>query len=154
MRLLLTTTGEPSPLDTGDGAIESKRVCKQLALVVFNGTVMRGEPAHDNLGGAQFLEEIRTAPTYRLYSIRDQYPAMTSCDEGGAAIEAELYDVPDQVWVRIRDKEPPGLFRGPVELEDGRQVEGMLGEPGLLSDPGARDITTFGGWRKYLASLR
>jgi gamma-glutamylcyclotransferase (GGCT)/AIG2-like uncharacterized protein YtfP len=125
---------------------------EQLALVVFNGTVMRGEPAHHNLKGAQFLEVVRTAPAYRLFSIRDEYPAMTRTGEGGAAIEAELYDVPDDVWPRIRDKEPPGLYRGAVELEDGRQVEGMLGEPGLLSGPGARDITTFGGWRRFLAS--
>ncbi len=123
-----------------------------MGLVVFNGTVMRGEPAHDNLKGAQFLEAVRTAPCYRLYSIRDRYPAMANCEEAGAAIEGELYEVPDEVWPAIRDKEPPGLYRGAVELEDGRQVDGMLAEAGLISDPGVRDITTFGGWRAYLAS--
>jgi AGZA family xanthine/uracil permease-like MFS transporter len=123
-----------------------------VASVVFNGTVMRGEPAHDNLKGAQFLEDVRTAPTYRLYSIGDQYPAMIKCAKGGAAIAAELYEVPDDVWPGIRDNEPRGLYRGPVELEDGREVEGMLGEGDLVSSPGAVDITVFGGWRKYLAS--
>jgi AGZA family xanthine/uracil permease-like MFS transporter len=125
-----------------------------LGLVVFNGTVMRGEPAHGNLKGAQFLEEVRTAPSYRLYSIRDRYPAMIRREDFGATIEAELYEVPDEVWPGIRDSEPPGLYRGPVVLEDGRQVDGMLGEAGLISDPGVRDITTFGGWRAYLAGRR
>ena len=73
---------------------------------------MRGELAHDNLKGAQFLEEVRTAPTYCLYSIQDRYPAMIRCDEAGAAIEAELYEVPDDVWPSIRDKEPAGLYAG------------------------------------------
>jgi adenine/guanine/hypoxanthine permease len=123
-----------------------------VALVVFNGTVMRGEPAHDNLRGAEFLEAVRTAPTYRLYSIRDQYPAMLKCQEAGVAIEAELYEVPDGVWPGIRDNEPAGLYRGPVELEDGREVDGMLGGRDLISGPGVSDISSFGGWRKYLAS--
>lgn len=125
-----------------------------MGLVVFNGTVMRGEPAHDNLKGAQFLEEVRTASSYRLYSIRDRYPAMIRSEEVGAIIEAELYEVPDEVWPGIRDSEPPGLYRGVVVLDDGRRVDGMLAEAGLISGPGARDITTFGGWRAYLASRR
>jgi adenine/guanine/hypoxanthine permease len=125
-----------------------------LAQVVFNGTVMRGQPAHRNLDGAMFLEEVRTAPIYRLYSIDDRHPAMVRDDERGASIEAELYEVPDEVWPRIRDSEPPGLYRGSVELIDGREVEGMLGEPLLVSGPTAVEITAYGGWRKYLAARR
>jgi AGZA family xanthine/uracil permease-like MFS transporter len=123
-----------------------------MALVVFNGTVMQGEPAHANLAGATFLEEVRTAPAYRLYSIGDRYPAMVRTDAGGASIAAELYEVPDDVWPAIRDSEPPGLYRGPVELADGRLVEGMLGEPELVAAPEAVEITRHGGWRAYVAS--
>jgi len=121
-----------------------------MALVVFNGTVMRGQPAHANLAGATFLEDVRTAPVYRLWSIGDRHPAMARADEGGTSIEAELYEVPDDVWPRIRDTEPPGLYRGPVELSDGRRVEGMLGERSLVEAPEAVEITQFGGWRAYL----
>jgi AGZA family xanthine/uracil permease-like MFS transporter len=123
-----------------------------MALVVFNGTVMRGQPAHGNLDGARFVEDVRTAEAYRLFSIGDRHPAMIRVDEAGAAIEAELYEVPDEVWPGIRDTEPPGLYRGPVELADGRQVEGMLGEQSLVEGPEAVDITRFGGWRAYLAA--
>jgi allophanate hydrolase len=39
---------------------------------------------------------------------------------------------------------------GPVALSDGRTVTGFLCEPAALT--GARDITSFGGWRAYLAA--
>jgi AGZA family xanthine/uracil permease-like MFS transporter len=123
-----------------------------LALVVFNGTVMRGEPAHANLDGATFLEEVRTAPVYRLYTIGDRHPAMVRDAERGAAIAAELYEVPDDVWPAIRDTEPPGLYRGPIELDDGRMVEGMLGTRELIGGWEAVEITEHGGWRAYLAT--
>lgn len=122
-----------------------------MALVVFNGTVMRGQPAHANLEGATFLEDVRTADAYRLYTIGDRHPAMIRDDDRGASITAELYEVPDDVWPGIRDTEPPGLYRGPVELDDGRAVDGMLGEPELVAGPEADEITAYGGWREYLA---
>ncbi len=117
-------------------------------LVVFNGTVMRGQPAHANIAGATFLAEVRTAAAYRLYSIDDQYPAMVRDDTTGFSIAAELYRVPDEIWPEIRDSEPPGLYRGPVELDDGRWVEGMLGATELIKKRGS-EITSYGGWVEY-----
>ncbi len=46
--------------------------------------------------------------------------------ETGISIPGELYDMPDEVWARVEAGEPPGLYRGPVELEDGRTVPGIL----------------------------
>ena len=123
-----------------------------MAHVVFNGTVMRGQPQHANLEGATFLEDVQTAPAYRLYSIVDRYPAMLRDDEHGGSIAAELYEVPDARWPRIRDSEPPGLYRGPVELADGLWVDGMLGDAAFVESSDAIEITRFGGWRAYLAS--
>ncbi len=111
---------------------------------------MRGQPAHENLEGADFIAEVRTAPRYRLYSIGGRYPAMIRNEANGVSIAAELYHVPDDVWPRIRDAEPPGLYRGPVELEDGRIVEGMLGEEEFVARNGT-DISERGGWSAYLA---
>ena len=122
-----------------------------MALVVFNGTVMRGQPAHGNLEGATFVADVHTAPVYRLYTIGDRHPAMVRDDERGASIAAEVYEVPDDVWPSIRDTEPPGLYRGPVELDDGRTVEGMLGDQSLVDGPDAVEITQYGGWREYLS---
>jgi adenine/guanine/hypoxanthine permease len=127
-------------------------VGSDLALIVFNGTVMRGQPQHSNVEGATFLEEVCTAPAYRLYSIGDSYPAMVRDERAGASIAAELYDVLAADWPRIRDSEPFGLYRGRVELADGRWVDGMLGAPTLVRGAEAVEITAYGGWRAYLAS--
>lgn len=117
-------------------------------LVVFNGGLMRGQSAHWKLRGATFLEKVQTAPCYRLYSIDDRHPAMLRDEQHGVSMAAELYHVPDDVWPRIRDIEPAGLYRGPVELADGRTLEGMLGESSLIARRG-KEISAFGGWAAY-----
>lgn len=117
-------------------------------LVVFNGGLMRGQSAHWKMKGATFLEEVRTAARYRLYSIGDRYPAMIRDDQQGVSIAAELYHVPDDVWPRISNIEPPGLYRGPVVLADGRTLEGMLGEPRFTLKNGT-DISHYGGWAAF-----
>ncbi len=118
-----------------------------------NGTLMRGLALHGNLDGAEFLGEVRTAPIYRLYSIDDLHPAMVETTGDGVAVAGELYQVTDEVWQRVEAGEPPGLFRGIVVLEDGRQVPGILYRRELLA-PRHRDISTFGGWRAYVAVIR
>jgi allophanate hydrolase len=45
---------------------------------------------------------------------------------------------------------PPPLCFGTIELEDGTGVSGFLCEAHATT--GARDISTLGGWRNYLAS--
>jgi AGZA family xanthine/uracil permease-like MFS transporter len=119
-------------------------------LLFVNGTLMRGLSLHDNLAGAELLEEIRTAPTYRVHSIADVHPGMYRADDGGASISGELYAIPIETLLRVIEGEPPGLYRGPVELIDGRVVPGILfDEAAAKSHP---EITTLGGWREYLGS--
>jgi gamma-glutamylcyclotransferase (GGCT)/AIG2-like uncharacterized protein YtfP len=117
-------------------------------LIVFNGGLMRGQSAHWKLKGATFVAEVRTAPRYRLYSIGDRYPAMLREDARGVSVVAVLYYVPDEVWPYIDNIEPPGLYRGPVELADGRMLEGMLGQAPFVAKNGV-DISDFGGWADY-----
>ncbi|WP_445730390.1 allophanate hydrolase-related protein, partial [Marinobacter mobilis] len=45
---------------------------------------------------------------------------------------------------------PAPLGIGKVELADGRWVSGFICEP--IGLEGAREITSLGGWRGYLAS--
>jgi allophanate hydrolase len=47
------------------------------------------------------------------------------------------------------DAVPPPLSIGTVTLADGRGVKGFLVEAAAVA--GARDISSFGGWRAYLA---
>jgi len=117
-----------------------------------NGTLMRGLGLHGNLDGATFLEATRTAPVYRIHSINDVHPGMYEVGAGGVSVEGELYDVPDEVWARVEAGEPPGLYRGPVKLADGRVVPGIL-YPRELAEGHHRDISDFGGWRRYRAAV-
>ena len=117
-----------------------------------NGTLMRGLALEANLEGATFLGEFRTAPRYRIFSIGDAHPGMFEVEAGekGIAVPGELYELPDAVWARVEAGEPPGLYRGPVELEDGRVVPGILYPREMTASH--REITEFGGWRAYVAS--
>ena len=121
-------------------------------LLAVNGTLMRGLELNANLveAGATFVREARTAPVYRLWSINDRHPAMIRVDVGGAAIALEVWSVPPEGLASILLKEPPGLCIGKVRLEDGSEPLGVLGEPALCE--GQREITTYGGWRAYLAA--
>lgn len=125
---------------------------RPVDIIFFNGTVMRGEPDHGNLDGASFVAEAMTAPKYKLYSIGDKYPAMVPADRAdGVSVAGELFEVPHEVWPAIRDSEPPGLYRGEVELEDGRVVLGMLGSTDLVAEHGA-EISRWGSWQQYIRS--
>jgi gamma-glutamylcyclotransferase (GGCT)/AIG2-like uncharacterized protein YtfP len=112
-----------------------------------NGTLMRGLKLHSNLEGATFLGEFKTSPNYRIFSIGDVHPGMYRAEQGGISVPGEIYWLPDEVWARVEAGEPPGLYKGPVELSDGRWVDGILFPEAMTQ--GQREITSFGGWRAY-----
>jgi gamma-glutamylcyclotransferase (GGCT)/AIG2-like uncharacterized protein YtfP len=123
-----------------------------MALELFvNGTLMRGLKLHPNLDGAEFLGEFRTAPKYRIFSIGDLHPGMYRVEQGGISVPGEIYWLPDEVWARVEAGEPPGLYKGPIELSDGRWVDGILVPEAMTV--GQREITSFGGWREYWEAL-
>ncbi|HEY9880381.1 MAG TPA: glutamyl-tRNA amidotransferase [Leptolyngbyaceae cyanobacterium] len=119
----------------------------QLAV---NGTLMRGLELNPNLlnVGAEFLKETTTAPVYRLWSIGDVHPAMVRVREGGVAIALEVWAVPAPGLIQVLQQEPPGLCIGKVQLSEGEEVLGVLGEPILCE--GQKEITEYGGWRAYI----
>ena len=118
-----------------------------------NGTLMRGLSLHGNLDGARFLGEARTLPRYRLYSIDDLHPGMFEVESGGVSIAGELYEMSDEIWARVEAGEPPDLYCGPVALEDGRIVDGIL-YPRALAEECHKDISEHGDWRAYWRSRR
>ena len=85
-----------------------------------NGEGMSGAKVHYSIEGLPFLGKARTAPRYRFFSVRDEFPGLWLVDKGGVSIEGELYEVPLEV---IRDRfipaEPPELELGALELDDG-----------------------------------
>jgi hypothetical protein len=124
----------------------------QPILLAVNGTLMRGLELNPNLLeiGATFVVEAKTAPLYRLWSIRDKHPGMIRFQKGGASIEVELWNVPPSGLASVLLKEPAGLSIGKISLEDGREVLGVLAEPWLCEKQ--IEITSYGGWRAYRAA--
>lgn len=122
-------------------------------LIFLNGTAMAGGAGHWALQGATLLGPARTAPRYRFYSVRDDFPGLVPVDTQGASIEGELYDLPDEVWRdSLGPSEPPELFLGEIELDDGRAVNAMILDLTAGQEGDAVDITDHGGWRAYLAT--
>lgn len=111
---------------------------------------MRGLKLNGNLLGidAIFVRETTTEPTYRLWSIDDNYPAMLRVSTGGAAIVVEVWAIPPAGLGTLLLLEPPGLCIGKVRLSDGEVVLGVLGEP--ITCEGQKEITQWGGWRAYV----
>ena len=126
---------------------------EKLVHLAVNGTLMQGLELNENLlsVGATFLRSTTTEPAYRLWSIEDRHPAMLKVTEEGAAIVVEVWAVPASGVSTLLMLEPAGLCIGKVQLSDGEEVLGVLGEPFLCE--GKREITQFGGWRSYMQEV-
>jgi Allophanate hydrolase C-terminal domain len=120
-----------------------------------NGGGMRGGEVHYSIEGLPFLGEARTAPRYRFFSVRDEFPGLWLVDEGGVSVAGELYDVPlDVIRDRFIPAEPPELELGVVELDDGSSALVVLVRASVYaSGEGLKDISEYGGWRAYRASM-
>lgn len=115
-----------------------------------NGEAMRGGRLHGNVSDHPFLGEVRTAPAYRFYSVRDSFPGLAAAADG-ASIAGELYDVPLAVIAeRFLPDEPPELELGVIALEDGGYALAVQLRPGESLSGRHKDITSYGGWRAYL----
>ncbi len=124
-----------------------------LPLVVV-GAHLSGLPLNGQLRerGATLNRSTRTAAAYRLYALPGTVPpkpGMLRVAEGGAAIEVELWDMPTASLGSFLALVPAPLGLGSVELADGNLAQGFLCEAHALA--AADDITSYGGWRAYLA---
>jgi allophanate hydrolase-like protein len=69
-----------------------------------------------------------------------------------AAVAVELWALSASAFGRFVAAVPPPLSIGTLRLTDGRDVKGFLVE--AAATEGAHDISRFGGWRAYMASLK
>jgi allophanate hydrolase len=127
-------------------------------LLAVVGAHLEGLPLHGQLQerGARLQARTRTAAHYRLCALPGTVPpkpglARVAAGEAGTAIEVEVYELPQAAVGSFLALIPAPLGLGSVELADGRWVHGFICEPWALA--GAPDISAFGGWRAYLASL-
>lgn len=115
---------------------------------------MRGGELHHTISGHTFLGKVVTAPAYRFYSVRDEFPALELTDSGGVGVEGELYDVPLETLRRsFLPAEPAELELTVVELSDGRSVLAVGLRPGLRESMPTQltDISEHASWRRYRA---
>ncbi|TQF31444.1 allophanate hydrolase [Bradyrhizobium sp. UNPA324] len=115
----------------------------------LSGMVLNGElKALD----AKLIEATRTAPDYKLYALKTTptKPGLLRVAAGkGASIELEIWSLSPSAFGKFVNAIPSPMVIGTVRLADGRSVKGFLVEPEVLGD--ARDITSYGGWRKFMA---
>lgn len=116
------------------------------------GSALRGQPDHQNLGAATFLGEARTAPRYRLHSVRDEHPGIYEVESGGISIAGEIYEFTDEQHRRLLETEPPDLYEAPIVLEDGSSVNAMVYPRTLIQQRGYEDVSKYGGWAAFKAA--
>ena len=123
-----------------------------MALMVLNGDGMRGGRAHYTIEGVPLVGERRTAPLYRFYSVRDEFPGLYPAPDGGGQIEGELYDVPMGPLSALLATEPEELELSIIELEGGELSFAMVMRDAEHARGIHKDITSYGGWRAYRAA--
>jgi AGZA family xanthine/uracil permease-like MFS transporter len=90
---------------------------------------------------------MKTAPKYRMHDIGGVHPGMYEVEKDGVAVSGELYTLPIDVLLRVIENEPPGLYRGPVELADGRIVPGVLYDAAMAKK---HPVIESGNWRDHM----
>lgn len=136
------------------GAGASASAGRHLVAVV--GAHLTGQPLNHQLveRGADLVERTRTAAGYRLHRLPGGPPVRPGLErtaDSEASIEVEVWAMDDAALGSLVATVAPPLGIGSVQLGDGRWVRGFICEGFGLLD--ATDITHFGGWRPYLASV-
>jgi len=103
---------------------------------------------------ARFLRAVPTTSDYRLYALPGGPPyrpgLMRIADGSGLPIETEVWAIPPKGFGTFVAGIPAPLGIGTVRLADGTNPKGFIVEAEGIA--GARDISVFGGWRRYIAS--
>jgi allophanate hydrolase len=147
-------TGEPLPPPSPIAGIAPlPRV--RVAVV---GAHLSGMPLNTQLTerGATLLCTAETAPVYRFFALPGTVPPkpglLRVAPGTGARIALEIWDMPVEHYGSFVALVPAPLAIGTLQLADGSSVQGFVCEAQATS--GAQDISHFGGWRAYIASLQ
>lgn len=119
------------------------------------GAHMSGLPLNHELTerGARYLRAAATAPDYRLYALpggAPQRPGLLRVETGaGSGIDTEVWTLAAAAFGDFVSGIPSPLGIGTLRLADGTAPKGFIVEAAAVGH--AADITSFGGWRAYLA---
>ena len=120
------------------------------------GAHLSGLPLNRELTalGGTFVRAASTAPDYRLYALPDTTPAkpgLVRVGAGdGASIATEIWSLDPEGFGRFVAGIPSPLGIGTLRFADGSTAKGFLAEAEAVRT--ARDISSFGGWRAFLAA--
>jgi allophanate hydrolase len=141
--------------DRGLAELAGRLLAPSIELFVV-GAHLTGQPLNSQLvhAGGTLVRPATTAAAYRLRALATTppKPGLMRVADDGAAIEGEVWRLPAAGFGTFVAAVPAPMVIGTVELSDGVTVPGFLAEPWALE--GADDITSFGGWRAYLAADR
>lgn len=120
------------------------------------GAHLSGLPLNRELTalGGTFVRAAATAPDYRLYALPDTTPAKPGLVRvgggDGASIATEIWSLDPEGFGRFVAAIPSPLGIGTLRFADGSTAKGFLAEAEAVRT--ARDISSFGGWRAFLAA--
>ncbi|MDE1182392.1 allophanate hydrolase [Paraburkholderia sp.] len=161
IQVLFAASATSATSATPDDVLAALPFQEPTAMLAVVGAHLRGQPLNWQLqeAGARFVSATQTGPDYRLYALSGTVPPKPGLVRVGAAqgraIDIEVWEVPMRSFGKFVADVPAPLGIGSLQLADGATVKGFITEPWAVSaDSGAVDITPFGGWLAYLASLR
>lgn len=118
--------------------------------VFICGSALRGQPDHQNLQAAKFIQEIKTQPLYRLHAAENGWhPAIYQTDANGIAIPGEIYEMTIEQFEYLVASEPPHMYPTEVLLEDNSTATAFFYPQELIAQYNWPDISSYGGWAAY-----
>lgn len=138
------------------GAEMTGASCSRTIQIAVVGAHLSGLPLNHELTerGAEFVRTVRTPRDYRLFALEGTTPPkpglLRVSPRSGHAIEAEIWSLSPSAFGEFVANIPSPLCLGSIGFDDGSMVQGFLVESEGVTD--ARDVSDFGGWRRYIAS--
>ncbi len=142
-----------APLAPLSGALGKDEVA-----IVAVGAHMSGMALNHELLAlnGRMIETTTTAPDYKLYALKGTTPPKPGMlrveANSGAPIKVEVWALSSANFGKFVASIPPPMSIGSVKLADGTVAKGFLVE--AEATKGARDITSFGGWRAFMADAK
>lgn len=140
--------------------ISKKSIGSDYVELAVVGAHLLGLPLNWQLQkcNAVFLEATQTSENYKLYALPQNgapvlKPGLQRVNSDGASINIEVYAIPKELLGLFVSMVPHPLGIGSVELKSGKWIKSFIAEECGYKEPGTVDITSFGGFRPYVASL-
>ena len=122
--------------------------------VAVVGAHLTGQPLNSQLTerDARLVRSGHTAEGYSFYALANTTPPKPGLifdGQGAGRIEVEIWEMPAAHFGSFVALIPSPLGIGTLRLDDGSSVKGFICEPYAIA--GSTDITSYGGWRGWLA---